>query len=204
MRATIICLAAALLVAGCQGGGLTQPLGAAGSPDAAPGAPGRPMSPGGSRVALSAADLAQVDAYVSTRNSQWILGDEVDVYASKEYFAQALSLNAKVGMVHRKDQQAGSDSLTTMTYVGHPGAASAISNPRVLIGTGLTASARKVLRVRLMKTSDPNVPVRLRIVARGKAARGQHEKVTQRGATLQIGGSLRWTGNRWVWSTVER
>lgn len=151
------------------------------------------------RVNLRPQDLAPVDSYLHVRNRQWILGDYVEVYASKEYFATALTINARVGVVQRRDREEGRDTVITLTYVGHPDAASAMANPRVLLGTGLTVTARKRLTVRMVKTTDSRRPVYLRVVARGNASRGRKEKVTRRGETLQLGGSLQLQNRRWAW-----
>lgn len=189
----ILCLTPMLSVAACRGahlaagGGLTPRRPTQRAPVAT-----RPVRqavrPG--RVNLTPRDLAPVDAYLHARNSQWILGDHVEVYASREYFATALTVNARIGVVRRHDQESGADSIITLTYLGHRLAASAMANPRVLLGTGITVSARKRLTVRLIKTTDSRRPVYLRVVARGNASRGRKEEVSARGDSLQIGGSL--------------
>lgn len=182
------------LLAACQGGSVLRNGGG--------GTSGRGTTAGrGGEVQLTDADLAQVDRWLKPSNSQWILGDTVDVYASREYFSQVLTMNAKVGIVHRKDSKIDGDELVTMTYIGPPGSASVMSNPRVLVGTGLTITARKTLRVRMAKTRSSTVPVQLRVVARGKASRGHKEQVLERGAQLELGGALRRNQGRWVWST---
>jgi hypothetical protein len=183
-----------LLLAACQGGSVLR-NGTGG------GAAGARGTRGGGEVQLTDADLAQVDRWLKPSNSQWILGDTVDVYASREYFSQVLTMNAKVGVVHRKDSKVDGDELVTMTYIGPPGSASVLSNPRVLVGTGLTITARKTLRVRMAKTRNSKVPVQLRVVARGKASRGRKEKVLERGAQLELGGALRRNQGRWRWAT---
>jgi hypothetical protein len=205
---TKLCLAVFLLggLGACQSGGLSR---LAITPDtgAAPAAPSavpqRRMRSRPGTVQLSDQDLAPVDAFISTRNSQWILGDQVDVYASKEYFSQALTMNAKIGLVHRRDEKIDGDEIATLTFIGHESQRSAMSNPRVLIGTGLTVSARKVLRVRMARTVNTNVPVQLRIVATGNASRGQKEEVLQRGPQLQMGGSIRNIQGRWTWRPIR-
>ena len=154
------------------------------------------------KVNLSAHDLAPVDSYVHHRNSQWILGDTVDIYASKEYFSQVLTMNTHIGLVHRKDEKVGDQEIATLTFIGHETQRSAMTNPRVLIGTGITVSARRVLRLRMAPTSDANVPIRLRVVATGNASRGRDEEVAQRGPQLQIGGTMRNVRGRWVWTPV--
>ena len=211
-------VAVAFGLVGCKGGTLSDRLDADGNVTPAPSSPtgqanvAQPAGPArtapkrqgpsgvfGKTVALNDRDLAPVDAYFSARNAQWILGDNVDIVASKEYFAQKLTMNARVGLVHRSDSQQGDDTIVTMTYIGHPGQASAMTNPRVLIGTGLTITARKTLRLRLTKTTDPKVPVRLQVTATGDAVRGRGQKASDRNTTLQMGGVVRREGSRWVW-----
>jgi hypothetical protein len=151
-------------------------------------------------VHLRPADLAGVRAWIDASNRQWILGRDVDVYASKEFFSQVLTVNATYATVRRDERRVGDDLLVTLTYVGLPSLASAMTNPRVLIGTGLTISAAKTLRLRLAKTSDPRRPVQLRIVAHGKAAWGRAQTVEQRADQLELGGVLAHDGRRWVWT----
>lgn len=156
----------------------------------------------GGKVRLTARDLAPVDAWLDHRsNSQWILGDEVEVVASREYFAQALTINRDglSGLVHRTDGKDGDDTVVTMTFVGRPWQMSAMSNPRVLVGTGLTITARRRLRLRLTPTRDPRVPVRLHVTANGRAVRGRHEEKLKQGDVLHLGGQLRWNGRCWLW-----
>ena len=71
----------------------------------------RAPRPRGRNVNLRKDDLAGVDHWLSARNAQWVLGDVVDVYASKEYFSTMLTLNAKVGTVQRQDRKVGEDHL---------------------------------------------------------------------------------------------
>jgi hypothetical protein len=73
-----------------------------------------------------------------------------------------------------------------------------------MIGTGLTVSARRTLRVRLVKTTDPDHPVRLRVTARGEAARGSRDKVLERAPQLVLGGDLRRRGGAYAWNPVLR
>ncbi len=151
------------------------------------------------QVNLSPRDLAPVDSFLHARNNQWILGDYAEVYASREYFATALTINTRVGLIQRHDRDELGDKIITLTYVGHPEAASAMANPRILIGTGLTVTARKRLVVRMVKTKDSRRPVYLRVLARGTASRGKGEKVLQRGDNLQLGGALMFRQGRWTW-----
>ena len=191
----------ALGLSACQGGGLSR-IGSAGGGSGG----GRRFT--SAQVNLTDRDLEPVDAYLRAgqdqSNSQWILGDTVDIYASKEYFSQALTVNAKIGLVHRKDEKVGDDGIVTLTFIGHPSQASTMANPRVMIGTGVTVSARKTLRLRMAKTTNADVPVQLRVVAQGNASRGHKEAITARGQQLEIGGSLRKTNGAWVWKQIGR
>jgi hypothetical protein len=162
----------------------------------------------GGDVSLSARDLAPVDAYVDAGagvgapNARWILGDEVMIEASREYFGPVISISSRTGAVHRTDEVRPDESLTTLTFTMGKLQTAVENNPRVMIGTGITVSARRVLRVRLLRTTDPAFPVRLRVTATGEASRGHKDKVDERAATLQMGGSLRWTGSAWVWQPI--
>jgi hypothetical protein len=160
-----------------------------------------PSRPG--RVKLGPGDLAPVDAFISERNEQWVLGETVDVYASKEYFAPVLTLNAKWGHVGREERDVPGGTVITLKYLMHRAGASAMTNPRVLIGKGLTISARQRLTVHLMKTTDASQPVYLRVLARGKAVRGRKQDVVQRAPNIQLGGTLRARGGRWVWMPMR-
>lgn len=153
-------------------------------------------------VRLSARDLAPVDWYVDAQNAQWILGDEVMVEASREYFGQSLTVNARVGAVERSDEVHPDVTIITLRFLMAPSQNAVENNPRVLIGTGLTVSARRVLRVRLFKTQDANTPVSLRVTATGDASRGRKERVEGRAPTLQVGGSLRRATSGWAWFPI--
>lgn len=162
-----------------------------------------------SKVKLTGRDLRPVDAWLGVRNTQWIIGEVVDVYASKEYFASTLTINAKTGLVHKQEATVRGDAVTTLTYVGEKHATSAMRAPRIYLGKdktgrGLTVSARKVLRIRMAKTRDPARPVQLRIVARGKAVHGTKESILRRGDALELGGVLRRSSGRWYWIPVSR
>ena len=185
-------LAAGLLAGACQG--RTSFFGGAGG--GAGGARG-----GGEIVSLTAQDLAPVDEYISTRNSQWILGDDVEVIASKEYFAQNLTVNATVGLHERTDTTTANETLIKIRYLGQ--SASAMTNPRVLIGTGLTITARRTLTVRLYKTQDSSRPLALSVTARGEAVRGRKEEVLERGDLLRLGGEIRRVSGRYTWTPFQ-
>lgn len=164
----------------------------------------RAPRPRGRNVNLRKEDLAGVDHWLSARNSQWVLGDTVDVYASKEYFSTMLTLNAKVGTVQRQDKKVGEDHLVVMRFLGGTSNASAMHNPRAQIGPGLTVTARKVLRVRMAKSRDPRFPVQLRIVATGKAAHGKGEEALRRDDQIELGGTLGYAKDHWLWRAYSR
>lgn len=156
----------------------------------------------GGKVFLSDQDLAPLDRFISARNAQWIVGDVVNVTASREYFAQNLTVNATLGTVKRKDTTRPEATTVELLYLGAPGTASITTSPRILIGTGLTIMARKKLVLRLVKTVDVHVPVTLRVVAEGDASRGVKDDVKQRGPILSLGGDMRRSGNRYAWYPI--
>lgn len=207
MRTLLLVAAASLLLPACQNRSLLT--GAARTDGGSGGAAGggsRP--PHGGEVSLTAKDLAPVDAYVAAGgasgapNARWILGDDVVIEASREYFAQAVSITARTGAVHRADESKPDETVTTLTYAMGKYQQGVENNPRVLVGTGITVSARKTLIVRLIRTTDASVPVRLRITATGEAARGHKDQVDERAPTLQMGGQLRWAGSAWAWVPI--
>jgi hypothetical protein len=204
MRIPLLLAALALLLPACQGRRLF-PEGGTARTDGAPGsASGRP--PRGGEVSLSAKDLLPVDAYVDAgagaSNARWILGDEVTIEASREYFGPLLSISTRTGAVRRTDEVKPDETLTTLTFTMGKLQTAVENNPRVMIGTGITVSARNVLKVRLLRTTDAAAPVRLRIVATGNASRGHKDQVAERAPTLQMGGQMRWNGSAWVWQPV--
>jgi hypothetical protein len=153
----------------------------------------------GGFVQLSRNELLPLDAWIDFRNAQWILGDEVLVEASREYFGPQLSVVQRTGSVQRHDEVLPDVTITTLTFLMGPLQAAVENNPRVMIGTGLTITARRVLRLRLFKTTDGSTPVQLRITAGGDASRGRRDQVEQRGAMLQVGGSMRRGPRGWAW-----
>ena len=154
------------------------------------------------RVNLRKQDLQSVHDWFSGRNRQFILGDVVEIEASKEFFSQVLTANAQVGMVRKSEREINGDRVITLTYIG-AAIPSAMHSPRVLIGVGFTASARKTLHIKLSKTYDAARPVRIRITARGDAARGRGDDVLQKDDhQLTVQGALTWNRQlrRWTWS----
>lgn len=168
---------------------------------------GRGAAPGGAgTVQLTAQDLAPIDAYIHHRtatgedNTRWIVGDQVEIVASREMFGQHLTFTRAMGFVERVDDTSATETRVTLTYLGAEGSETVETNPRVLIGTGLTVSARRKLVVRLVKTQDPARPVYLSITAKGLASRGRHDEVEQRAPMLTMGGELRrGPDGRYVW-----
>jgi len=178
-------VALALFGVGCKGTDRTSPR--AGGVRATDGPATMPSRDGGSRgappvgggeVALTNEDLAPVDAYV--RKRVWYVGDEVDVVASREYFWQYVSFVAAKGVSDRHDAEDENGLVVTVTYLGPPALLDESTAPRILIGTGITVSARKRLVVRFVRTRDADVPVRLRIAATGEASMGQGAQVLRR------------------------
>lgn len=204
---------------GCHGPPLSVRLGgrpdipAQSTPVAQPGQPAatgesvvRGTPPGGRSVRLTAADLAPVDAWIDhRRNPQWILADSVEVVANTEYFAQVLTVNREglTGLVERRDDRQGDDTVVTLRFVGDESQMSAMTNPRVLIGTGLTVTARRLLVLRLRRTRDTRTPVVLRVLANGRAVHGRDEEVLLRNESIRMGGTLFWNGARWEWRTFR-
>jgi hypothetical protein len=156
----------------------------------------------GGNVWLSDRDLAPLDSFIHARNAQWIIGDVVNVTASREYFAQNLTINATLGTVRRRDTTSAQATVVELDYLGAEGTASITTSPRILIGTGLTIMARKRLVLRLVKTEDVNRPVSLRVVAQGEASRGRKKEVLQRGPMLSLGGDIRRSGRRYAWFPI--
>jgi hypothetical protein len=147
-------------------------------------------------VFVSDADLAPMDEWIKRR--RWVIGDEVEIDASKEYFSQVVSVAARTGLVRQEVSEAGGVTTTVLTFVGRPEDLDVTAAPRVLVGLGLTASARRRLVLRLHKTVNPDLPVRFRLVARGKASGGVGDKVLQRADELGAGATIRREGGRWV------
>lgn len=137
-------------------------------------------------VNLTNEDLAPVDAYIKRR--VWYVGDDIEVVASREYFAQYISFVSAKGVVDRQDQETPDGTVVTVTYIGARAAINEETAPRALIGIGITVSARHRLTVRFAKTRDPNVPVRLRIAATGNASMGQGTNKLRRGEPQIVAG----------------
>jgi hypothetical protein len=153
-----------------------------------------------SEVRLTDRDLAPVDAWLDhERNAQWVLGDDVEVVASREYFGQALTVYCNVGKVERRDIERPDATIVELVYGAPSWSAGVTNSPRVLVGTGLNVSARRRLVVRLVKTRDPAVPVSLAVFARGSARRGRGEEVLERSDQIVVGGDLRRGPAGWVW-----
>jgi hypothetical protein len=137
-------------------------------------------------VKLTNEDLAPVDAYVKRR--VWYVGDDIEVFASREYFWQYVSFIAAKGVAQREDHETPDGLVVTVTYVGGRELISEETAPRILIGTGVTLSARHRVTVRFVKTRDPNVPVRLRIAATGNASMGRGAEKLRRGESQIVAG----------------
>jgi hypothetical protein len=177
-----LALACGLPLGACHTGARTDRTGQGG--DAV-----EPAQPSVDDVVLTDRDLAPMDGFV--RRRRWILGDDVEVVASKEYFAPILSITERIGSVRREDTVSGSDAVIVLAYEGPGETIDVQTAPRVLIGTGLSVMARRRLVVRLAKTTDANLPVRLEVRASGKASTGVASQVAQRGEALSIHALLR-------------
>jgi len=140
-------------------------------------------------VSLSDKDLAPIDGYIKRRS--WILGDVVEVVASKEYFAQYISIVARIGLAKRVDSEDENGMTSVVTYLGTPEQLDVATAPRLLIGTGITVSARQRLVLRFARTRNPDVPVRLRITAQGRARQGVGDQTLRREESIVIGAGLR-------------
>src|SRR5262245_42765399 len=149
--------------------------------------PTAPARPGD--VRLTNEDLAPMDAYLKRRF--WVLGDDVEVVASKEYFIQNLSIAATTGYVKREDKEGADEAQSILTFLGTPEQADVTTSPRVSIGLGLTVFARKRLVIRFTRTSSPDLPVRLRIAANGKARIGAGNDGHRRGESIVVGAQIR-------------
>lgn len=168
--------------------GTGRPAGRAGDPAPGPRADGSPAGAGG-EVSLSDKDLAPIDGYIKRRS--WILGDVVEVVASKEYFAQYISIVARIGLAKRVDSEDENGMTSVVTFLGTPEQLDVATAPRLLIGTGITVSARQRLVLRFARTRNPDVPVRLRITAQGKARQGVGDQTLRREELIVVGAGLR-------------
>lgn len=184
--AVVLAIGAGLATVACTPGSRTR--GGRGEGRDRP-APADPSGGGGGEVFVSDAELAPMDQWVKQR--RWILGDQVEIDASREYFGAIVSIATRIGFVKQEINEAGGVTTTTLTFLGRPEQVDVQTAPRVLVGTGLTVTARRSLTLRLHRTTNPDLPVRFRLVARGKASTGSGDLVAQRGDQLGIGASLR-------------
>ena len=83
-------------------------------------------------------------------------------------------------MTDRHDQEDENGLVVTVTYLGAKELISEATAPRILIGTGITVSARRRLTVHFVKTRNVDVPVRLRIAVNGEASMGRGADVLRR------------------------
>ena len=150
---------------------------------------GTPRDARSGDVSLSDQDLAPIDGYIKKRG--WILGDVVEVVASKEYFVQYISIAARIGLVKRVDSEDDNGMTSVITFLGSPEQLDVSTAPRLLIGTGITVSARQKLVLRFARTRNPDVPVRLRITAQGKARQGVGDQTLRKEEMIVIGVGLR-------------
>ena len=98
-----------------------------------------------------------MDGYL--RRRFWVLGDDVEIVASKEYFIQNLSITARTGFVRRKDDEGVDEARSVLTFLGRPEDVDYSNAPRVLIGTGISVLARRTLTLRFVRTANPDLQI---------------------------------------------
>ena len=150
----------------------------------------------GPTVSLTDQDLAPMDGYI--RRRFWILGDDVEIVASKEYFIQNLSIAARIGYVKREDKESENEGISILTFLGKPGEVDFSNAPRVLVGTGISVLARRSLTIRFTRTTSADLPVRIRIAANGDARMGMGSQVSRRDASIVLGAQLRRVSGAYV------
>ena len=190
-------LAAALLAAGlgaCRADG--RRAGRGGADGAAADAGGGAAVGEGGTISVSNEDLAPMDGYI--RRRFWVLGDDVEIVASKEYFIQNLSISARIGYVRRDDKEGENEAVSKLTFLGKPGEVDFSNAPRVLVGTGISVLARRTLTIRFTRTTSADVPVRIRIAANGDARMGMGNQVSRRDPSIVLGAQLRHVGGAYV------
>jgi len=151
---------------------------------------------GGPTISLTDAELAPMDGYI--RRRFWVLGDDVEIVASKEYFIQNLSISARIGIVKREDKEGANEATSVLTFLGRPGEVDFSNAPRVLVGTGISVLARRTLTIRFVRTTSPELPVRIRIAANGDARLGMGDQVSRRDPSIVLGAQLRRVGGVYV------
>jgi len=151
---------------------------------------------GGPTISLTDAELAPMDGYI--RRRFWVLGDDVEIVASKEYFIQNLSISARIGIVKREDKEGANEATSVLTFLGRPGEVDFSNAPRVLVGTGISVLARRTLTIRFVRTTSQELPVRIRIAANGDARLGMGDQVSRRDPSIVLGAQLRRVGGVYV------
>ncbi len=195
-RPALVTLACAVLVGigGCTNGGRR---GGRGSTEGADGTADAGGAGGtGATISLTDAELAPMDGYI--RRRFWVLGDDVEIVASKEYFIQNLSISARIGIVKREDKEGENEATSVLTFLGKPGEVDFSNAPRVLVGTGISVLARRTLTIRFVRTTSPDLPVRIRIAANGDARMGMGTQVSRRDPSIVLGAQLRRVGGAYV------
>lgn len=193
-RPALVTLVALALLAGAVGCTSGARRGGRGDADASGGA--ADAGGGGPTISLSDADLAPMDGYI--RRRFWVLGDDVEIVASKEYFIQNLSISARIGIVKREDKEGEDEATSVLTFLGRPGEVDFSNAPRVLVGTGISVLARRTLTIRFVRTTSPELPVRIRIAANGDARMGMGNQVSRRDPSIVMGAQLRRVGGAYV------
>ncbi|MFO0934047.1 MAG: hypothetical protein U1E39_15275 [Planctomycetota bacterium] len=185
----------ALVAAGCRGDARRGGRGAAAGADGGATADGGVDAAGGT-ISLTNEELAPMDGYI--RRRFWVLGDDVEIVASKEYFIQNLSISARIGFVKRDDKEGENEAVSKLTFLGKPGEVDFSNAPRVLVGTGISVLARRTLTIRFTRTTSPDLPVRIRIAANGDARMGMGNQVSRRDPSIVLGAQLRRVGGAYV------
>jgi hypothetical protein len=180
-------------VGGCRGdarrGGRGAAEGDGTGADAAAGAGAE-----GGTISLSNQDLAPMDGYI--RRRFWVLGDDVEIVASKSTHPEPLHLGAhRLRQARRQGGRERAESVLTPSA----GPAGGFSNaPRVLVGTGISVLARRTLTIRFTRTTSPDLPVRIRIAANGDARLGMGNQVSRRDPSIVLGAQLRRVGGAYL------
>lgn len=180
---------------GCRGDARRGGRGGAAGADGGATAEGGVDAAGGT-ISLTNEELAPMDGYI--RRRFWVLGDDVEIVASKEYFIQNLSISARIGFVKRDDKEGENEAVSKLTFLGKPGEVDFSNAPRVLVGTGISVLARRTLTIRFTRTTSPDLPVRIRIAANGDARMGMGNQVSRRDPSIVLGAQLRRVGGAYV------
>ena len=107
-------------------------------------------------------------------------------------------VSARIGIVKREDKEGENEATSVLTFLGKPGEVDFSNAPRVLVGTGISVLARRTLTIRFVRTTSPDLPVRIRIAANGDARMGMGTQVSRRDPSIVLGAQLRRVGGAYV------